>query len=381
MKVNSKIPYTGTTIFSVMSALAHKHQAVNLSQGFPDFDISKELIQQVSEAMQMGYNQYAPMPGLIELRTALSEKIVKCNSVSINPETEITITPGATYAIYTALSTILHAGDEVIILEPAYDSYIPNIVLNGARPICVPLQAPNFSIDWNVVNQAVTSHTRAIIINTPHNPTGYSWTKDDIKELEKLVSLHDLYIISDEVYEHIVFDGRKHESILNYPSLYQRAFVIFSFGKVFHTTGWKMGYCVAPSTLTSEFRKIHQYLSFSCNTPMQYGLATYIKDSATYEMLPNFFQQKRELFLSIMKETPFTLFHKTSGSYFQLMGYEKISSLPDKEFAVWLTEKYGVATIPISAFNHDGSDNKLVRFCFAKQNTTLEEAALRLQKL
>jgi methionine aminotransferase len=379
--MKSKLPQVGTTIFSVMSALAKEHNAINLSQGFPDFPVSSSLIQLVSEAMHNGQNQYAPMPGLPELRTILAKKVNSLYHQTINPDTEITITPGATYAIYTALTTILQPGDEVIVLEPAYDSYLPNIALNGAKAVCVPLCYPDFSIDWNAIQAKVNAHTKAIIINTPHNPTGSIWTKQDMAMLTELVKTHGLYVVSDEVYEHLVFDGQKHESILNYPDLFEHSFVIYSFGKLVHATGWKMGYCVAPKPLMDEYRKIHQFLSFSCHTPTQYALAKFLENEEEYLALPHFFQEKRDFFLNQIKDLPFTLHKVTSGSYFQLLGYDQISDLPDTEFSMWLTKEMGVATIPISAFHHDGRDHKLIRFCFAKQQSTLEQACERLRRL
>jgi methionine aminotransferase len=379
--MKSKLPQVGTTIFSVMSALAKEHNAINLSQGFPDFPVSSSLIQLVSEAMHNGQNQYAPMPGLPELRAILAKKVNSLYHQTINPDAEITITPGATYAIYTALTTILQPGDEVIVLEPAYDSYLPNIALNGAKAVCVPLCYPDFSIDWNAIQAKVNAHTKAIIINTPHNPTGSIWTKQDMAMLTELVKTHGLYVVSDEVYEHLVFDGQKHESILNYPDLFEHSFVIYSFGKLVHATGWKMGYCVAPKPLMDEYRKIHQFLSFSCHTPTQYALAKFLENEEEYLALPHFFQEKRDFFLNQIKDLPFTLHKVTSGSYFQLLGYDQISDLPDTEFAMWLTKEMGVATIPISAFHHDGRDHKLIRFCFAKQQSTLEQACERLRRL
>jgi len=377
----SKLPSVGTTIFTVMSNLAREHNAINLSQGFPDYAVSPVLINYVSKAMQDGFNQYAPMIGLPELRNVLSEKIRKIYDSSVDPQTEITITPGGTYAIYTAFTTILRPGDEVIVLEPAYDSYIPNIETNGAKAICIPLLYPDYSVDWEAVKAAINSSTKAIIINSPHNPTGYVWTEEDMQILDTITKDTSIYILSDEVYEHITLDGRKHESVLKYPSLFARSFVIFSFGKVFHTTGWKMGYCVAPADMMKEFRKIHQFLCFTVNTPMQVGLAKFLTHEEEYLGLPAFFEKKRDLFLDLMKDLPFTIHQKASGSYFQLVGYEKINDMPDKEFAFWLTKEYGVATIPVSAFNHNGRDDKLIRFCFAKKDETLEEACGRLKGL
>ncbi|MBK7040464.1 MAG: aminotransferase class I/II-fold pyridoxal phosphate-dependent enzyme [Bacteroidetes bacterium] len=377
----SKLPHVGTTIFSVMSQLASEHQAINLSQGFPDYMISPQLMAYVNEAMHDGYNQYAPMPGIPALRNILADKIYKLYQVNVNPETEITITPGATYAIYTAFTTFLQAGDEVIVLEPAYDSYIPNITLNGAKAVCVPLKYPNYAVDWQKVKDAITVHTKAIIINTPHNPTGYVWTADDMHMLDEITSNTNILIISDEVYEHITLDGRMHESVLKYENLRARSFVIYSFGKVFHATGWKIGYCVAPEALSKEFRKVHQFIGFTTNTPMQVALAKLLADEHEYLQLPHFFEQKRNLFLNLIKDLPFTIYQQAQGSYFQLAGYEKISKLGDKEFAIWLTQHIGVATIPISAFNHDGKDDQLIRFCFAKKDSTLIEAAERMKKL
>ena len=379
--MNSKLPNIGTNIFSVMSALAKEHQAINLSQGFPDYPISNELMDSVTQAMKDGFNQYAPMIGLPELRNALASKIQKLYQANINPDTEITITPGGTYSIYTSLTTILEAGDEVIVLEPAYDSYIPNIETNGAKAICIPLLYPTYCVDWERVKSNINEKTKAIVINTPHNPTGYVWTKADMLQLDSLTKDTAIYIISDEVYEHITLDGRQHESVLKYPSLYKRSFVTFSFGKVFHTTGWKMGYCVAPENLMKEFRKIHQFICFTCNTPMQVALAKILANENEYLSLPTFFQKKRDLFLENLKDLPFTIHEKAPGSYFQLASYEKINDMGDKDFAIWLTKEIGVAVIPVSAFYHNGKDDKLIRFCFAKKDETLLEAIEKMRKL
>lgn len=377
----SKLPNVQTNIFSVMSALANEHQAINLSQGFPDFAVDAQLVECIHRAMTDGFNQYAPMPGMPVFREVLAEKINTLYGTSVNPDTNITITPGATYALYTAFATLLHPGDEAIVLEPAYDSYIPGIELQGAVPVCVPLVAPTFHVDWQAVEKAITPKSKVIIINSPHNPTGYVWTPEDMQQLTRLVQQHSLYIISDEVYEHITFDGRKHHSVLAYPALFERAFVCFSFGKVLHATGWKMGYCVGPKHLMAEYRKIHQFLAFSCNTSLQVGISAYMQQPQTYLNLPTFFQRKRDAFIEQMKATPFTLHAPAQGSYFQLFGYEKISNLPDKEFAVWLTQTHGVATIPVSAFNHNGHDDRLIRFCFAKKDETMQKAVERLLNL
>ena len=379
--MNSKLPNIGTNIFSIMSALAKEHNAINLSQGFPDYPISNELMDSVTQAMKDGFNQYAPMIGLPELRNALATKIQKLYQANINPDTEITITPGGTYSIYTSLTTILEAGDEVIVLEPAYDSYIPNIETNGAKAICIPLLYPTYCVDWERVKSNINEKTKAIVINTPHNPTGYVWTKADMLQLDSLTKDTAIYIISDEVYEHITLDGRQHESVLKYPSLYKRSFVTFSFGKVFHTTGWKMGYCVAPENLMNEFRKIHQFICFTCNTPMQVALAKILANENEYLSLPTFFQKKRDLFLENLKDLPFTIHEKAQGSYFQLASYEKINDMGDKDFAIWLTKEIGVAVIPVSAFYHNGKDDKLIRFCFAKKDETLLEAVEKMRKL
>ncbi|MCW3462391.1 methionine aminotransferase [Chitinophaga nivalis] len=376
----SKLPNTGTTIFSVMSALAAENKAINLSQGFPDYDCSDELKAMVNEAMQQGHNQYAPMPGLMPLRTTIAAKINALYQQEVNPDTEITITPGGTYAIFTAIATCIHPGDEVIIFEPAYDSYIPNVLVNGGKPVLIPLSFPDYRIDWATVRSKITPRTRMIMLNTPHNPTGSILQENDIQELEKLVAEFDLLVLSDEVYEHLIFDGALHHSILRYPAIYRNSFVTFSFGKVFHNTGWKMGYCVAPERLMQEYRKVHQYLCFSVNTPMQYGLARFLETPSHYLELPAFYQEKRDYFLSLLKDTRFTPL-SSKGSYFQLVKYDRISDEGDKAFATRITKEFGVATIPISAFYQDGKDDRVIRLCFAKKKTTLEEAAARLARI
>ncbi|CAL1521080.1 methionine aminotransferase [Chitinophaga sp. MM2321] len=373
----SKLPDTGTTIFSVMSALAATHNAINLSQGFPDYDCSDELKALVNEAMLQGHNQYAPMPGLMPLRSAIAAKIGRLYQQNINPDTEITITPGGTYAIFTAIATCIHPGDEVIIFEPAYDSYIPNVLVNGGKPVLIPLSFPDYRINWEEVRRKITSRTKMIMLNTPHNPTGSILQENDLEELEKLVVEFNLLVLSDEVYEHLIFDGAQHHSILRYPTIYRNSFVTFSFGKVFHNTGWKMGYCVAPEHLTQEYRKVHQYLCFSVNTPMQYGLAKFLETPSHYLELAGFYQQKRDYFLDLMNGSRFTPLH-SQGSYFQLMKYDRISDEGDKAFAIRLTKEAGVAVIPVSAFYQNAKDDHVIRFCFAKKNTTLEQAAARL---
>jgi methionine aminotransferase len=373
----SKLPNVGTTIFTVMSGLAATHKAINLSQGFPDYDCSDELKAMVNEAMQQGHNQYAPMPGLMPLRSAIAEKISNLYQQSVNPDTEITITPGGTYAIFTAIATCIHPGDEVIIFEPAYDSYIPNVLVNGGKPILISLSFPDYRINWEEVRSKITPRTKMIMLNTPHNPTGSILQENDIQELEKLVTEFNLLVLSDEVYEHLIFDGATHHSILRYPAIYRNSFVTFSFGKVFHNTGWKMGYCVAPEHLMKEYRKVHQYLCFSVNTPMQYGLAKFLETPSHYLELPAFYQQKRDYFLQLMKDTRFTPL-ASEGSYFQLMKYDRISEEGDKDFAIRMTKEFGVAVIPVSAFYQDGKDDHVIRFCFAKKQATLEQAAAKL---
>lgn len=385
MQIKSKLPNVGTTIFSVMSALATEHKAVNLGQGFPDFPMSEELTAKVAEAMKNGHNQYAPMPGLIGLRESIAEKVQFLYKTTINPDTEITITPGGTYAIYSSLTTILQPGDEVILFEPAYDSYIPNIEINGAKAIPLPLTYPgyksdNYRIDWDLVRSSITAKTKAILINSPHNPTGTVLDKNDIAELKSIVADTDLFIISDEVYEHLIYDDLPHESMLKYPELFARSFVNFSFGKTYHCTGWKLGYCIAPAAFTKEFRKVHQFNCFSCFTPAQVALAEYVKNQEAYLSLPRFMQQKRDYFVELMKQTKFDLL-PTSGSYFVCASYGRISDESDKELAIRLTKEAGVATIPLSAFYHNQKDDKVVRFCFSKQNRTLQQAVERLMKI
>ncbi|KIC96380.1 methionine aminotransferase [Flavihumibacter solisilvae] len=380
LSFHSKLPNVGTTIFTEMSALAAEHNAVNLGQGFPDFPMSEQLIDAVSRAMRSNCNQYAPMPGWMPLREALSEKINRLYGASINPDTEITVTPGGTYAIYTALTTILRPGDEVIVLEPAYDSYVPNIEVNGAKAVLVPLNTPDFSINWDAVRRGVTEKTRAIILNSPHNPTGSILTEQDISSLRSLVADHDMYIISDEVYEHLVFDGMLHHSMLRYPDLFQRSFVCFSFGKVYHCTGWKLGYCVAPEAFTREFRKVHQFNCFSCHTPSQVGITEFLRDEEAYLGLGTFLQKKRDHFIQLMHSTRFSLL-SSQGSYFICAAYDRITDESDTAFARRLTREYGVATIPVSAFYQEGSRNRILRFCFAKKEETLEAAVERLSRL
>lgn len=368
------------TIFSVMSALAQQHNAINLSQGFPDFPVDERLGVLVQEAIGKGLNQYAPMPGLPVLREALAASFAARYGIAVDAETEITITPGATYGIYTAFTSFLKPGDEVIVLEPAYDSYIPNIRQAGAIPVPVALESPSFRVNWTVVKDNITPATKAIIINTPHNPTGTIWNADDWDRLAALVRGTDILVLSDEVYEQLVFDGQQHYSVLQHEELRQRSFALFSFGKVYHNTGWKMGFCIAPPALTRQFRRLHQYLAFSVNTPMQWALAEYLK-LPQEQPVAGFMQQKRDHFLDLLRQTKFTIYQPAAGSYFQLAGYGAISDLPDRAFAEWLTKEHGVATIPVSAFYSNGKDDKLIRFCFAKKESTLDAAASRLTRL
>lgn len=380
MRIDSKLPAVGTTIFTKMSALASEYKAINLGQGFPDFDMSETLTALVSRAMKEGFNQYAPMPGLMSLRESLAEKVYSLYHNAINPETEITITPGGTYAIYTALTTLLQPGDEAIVFEPAYDSYIPGIEANGATAVTIPLTYPDYSINWEVVKQHISSKTKLIIINSPHNPTGAVLSKEDLVQLEKIVRDTNIFIISDEVYEHIIFDNLTHESILKYPSLFGRSFACFSFGKTYHCTGWKLGYCIAPASLMNEFRKIHQYNCFSCFTPSQVALAEYVKNKQAYLSIPEFYQEKRDYFIQLMRQTKFNLL-QSRGSYFICASYENISDEKEADFAVRMTREYGVATIPVSSFYKNGTDHRVLRFCFGKKKETLEQAVERLIKL
>ena len=378
--IKSKQPNAGTTIFTVMSVLAAQHNAINLGQGFPDFLMDEQLVSLVNAAMVKGNNQYVHMNGLALLRERIAEKIEGLYKNTVDPETEITVTPGGTYAIYTALTTILQPGDEVIVFEPAYDSYIPTIEINGALPVLIPLSFPEYKIDWQLVKQKISAKTKAIIINSPHNPTGSILGADDISQLSAVVKDTNIFIISDEVYEHLIFDGKQHESMLRHTDLYERSFVCFSFGKVYHCTGWKIGYCVAPPTLMNEFRKIHQFNCFSCNSPVQFALAEFLLQKEKYLQLGSFLQQKRDHFFTLMQQTKFKAL-PSYGSYFQLYNYSSITDENEKDFAIRLTKEYKVTAIPTSVFYKAGTDNKVLRFCFAKKETTLEEAVNRLMKL
>ncbi|MEI9935469.1 MAG: methionine aminotransferase [Ferruginibacter sp.] len=378
--INSKLPNIGTTVFTTMSALAAEYKAINLGQGFPDFPMNIDLIALVNKAMQNGNNQYVHTNGLITLRERISEKVEKLYTTKINPDTEITITPGGTYAIYTALTTVLKSGDEVIVFEPVYDSYIPNIEINGAIPITIPLTYPDYTIDWQLVKQKISAKTKMIMLNTPHNPTGSILNENDIEQLRSIVKDTGIFILSDEVYEHVIFDGKKHESILRYPDLLERSFVCFSFGKIYHCTGWKTGYCIAPAVMMKEFRKVHQFNCFTSFGPVQFALAEFLQQEENYLELGNFIQQKRDYFQQLMQQTKLKAF-PSYGSYFQLYSYDGLSDETEKDFAIRLTKEYGVATIPVAAFYQKETNNKMLRFCFAKKETTLEEAMNRLIKI
>ena len=372
--IKSKLPKVGTTIFSVMSQLAQENNAINLSQGFPDFESSAELTELVSQAMKKGLNQYAPMPGVMELREQIAIKTERLYGVAYHPASEITITSGATQAIYTAIAATISEGDEVLIFTPAYDCYEPAIELNGGRTVFVQLHAPDYRVNWDQVKKLINQRTKMIIINTPHNPTGTVLEEEDMLALEKIVSNTDILLISDEVYEHIIFDGKQHQSSSKYPGLAERSFIISSFGKTFHNTGWKMGYCLAPKNLMVEFRKAHQFIVFSANTPVQYALAEYLKNENNYLNLNTFYQSKRDLFTSLIQDSRFKIL-PSAGTYFQLLSFKGITDQSDTDFAIELTEKHKIASIPVSVFYHQKIDEKILRFCVAKKEETLEQAA------
>ena len=376
----SKLPNVGTTIFTVMSALATEHKAVNLGQGFPDFECAPELVNAVTAAMQADHNQYPPMPGVPALREAVARKIEALHGRAYNPNTEITITAGATQAIITAILAIVHAGDEVIVLDPCYDSYVPNIELAGGKAVRVPLTPGSFRPDFARISAAITPRTRAILINSPHNPSATIWTAEEMRQLEDLLAPTDILLISDEVYEHMVFDGAEHQSAARFAGLAARAFIVSSFGKTYHVTGWKVGYVAAPAPLTVEFRMVHQFNVFTVNTPVQYALARYMADPRPYLELPAFYQRKRDLFRAGLQNTRLRLL-PSEGSYFQSVDISAVSDLNEADFCQWLTSEIGVAAIPMSAFYGDGFDQRIVRFCFAKKDETLQLALTRLQKL
>ena len=378
--IQSRLPTVGTTIFTVMSALAQEHGAVNLGQGFPDFDCDPALLTQVTDAMREGLNQYPPMTGVPQLRQRVSDKVAALYGRRYDAGSEITITAGATQAILTAVLACVHPGDEVIVLEPCYDSYAPNIELAGGTVVRVPLTPGSFRPDFARIAAAMTPRTRLIIVNSPHNPSATVWTRAEMQQLADLLTPTEVLLISDEVYEHMVFDGAPHVSAASIPALAARAFVVSSFGKTYHVTGWKVGYVAAPASLSAEFRKVHQFNVFTVNTPVQHGLARYMADTAPYLELPAFYQRKRDLFRAGLDKTRLRAL-PSQGSYFQLVDYSAVSELPEADFCQWLTREVGVAAIPLSVFYEGGFEQRLARLCFAKQDTTLNSALQRLARL
>ena len=380
LPITSRLPDIGTTIFDVMTKMANEHGAINLSQGFPDFDIDQKLVSLVDDFMRKGHNQYATMLGVAPLRQAIAEVIEKSYGRKVSWESDITVTSGATEGIFAAISAFISPGDEVILFDPAYDSYDPAIRLNGGIPVQINLSYPGFSIDWDQVKKKITPRTRMIMINTPHNPTGSILKRKDLEELEAIALKHNIIVLSDEVYDRLIYDGEPHQSILTLPGLASQSLAIFSFGKTFHATGWKMGYVVGPDYLSREVRKTHQFIVYSVNTPIQFALSEYLKDAGNYTRLGQFYQQKRDFFLDQMKGSSFGPL-KTEGSYFQLFSYEGISRKSDIEMAEEITKKHKVASIPVSVFYKDRTDNRLLRFCFAKKQETLEKAASILKRI
>jgi len=380
MQINSKLPKTETSIFAVMSGLANRYGAINLSQGFPDFPVSRDLINLVHQYMLADKNQYAPMPGVSELRQAIAGKVKKLYDKDVNPDTEITITAGATQALFTAITAFINQGDEAIIFEPAYDSYDPAIKLNGGVTKYLSLSAPDFKIDWDLVANQVNNKTKLIIINTPNNPGGFVFTEADMLALNDITKNTDIVVISDEVYEHIIFDGLQHQSVLRFDELYQRTLAVYSFGKTFHATGWKTGYVIAPEVLTNEFRKVHQFNVFSVNTPVQYALAEYLQNPDNYVHLPEFYQAKRDFFTEHLSGSRFKVI-PSHGTYFQLLDYSAISDMNEYDFAVWMTKEKGVAAIPVSAFYHDKKNQHILRFAFPKEEDTLLKATEILKQI
>jgi len=378
--INSKLPQAGTTIFTVMSALAAEVGAINLSQGFPDYETSPELIELVNQAMKNGYNQYAPMAGYMPLREEISRKTEKLYGAHYDPDTEITITAGGTQAVFTAISAVINPNDEVIIFEPAFDCYAPAILVAGGIVKSLELEPPDYRIKWEMVKRLINNRTKMIILNSPHNPTATILHKEDIDALSAIIKNRDIFILSDEVYEHLIYDGQEHHSMAKYAELRQRSFIVASFGKPFHATGWKVGYCMAPAALMHEFRKIHQFLVFCVNSAMQVAIAEYLKNENNYLGLPKFFQQKRDYFRKGLEGTRFEVL-PCSGSYFQSVRYNKITDEKDADFAIRLTKDFGVAVIPVSAFYSKGSDHHVLRFCFAKRQETLDKAVERLIKV
>lgn len=380
ISINSKLPGAGTTIFTVMSALASEVGAINLSQGFPDYDTSPELIEMVNQAMKNGRNQYAPMAGYLPLREEISKKTEKLYGAYYNPDTEITITAGGTQAIYTAITTVINPNDEVIIFEPAFDCYAPAIKIAGGIVKALELEPPDYRIKWDMVKRLVNSRTRMIILNSPHNPTATILQKEDIDALSAIVKNRDIFILSDEVYEHLIYDGQTHHSMARYADLRERSFIVASFGKPFHATGWKVGHCMAPAPLMGEFRKVHQFLVFCVSSAVQAGITEYLKNEDHYLSLPEFFREKRDYFRKGLESTRFELL-SCAGTYFQSVRYGKITDEKDNEFALRLTKDIGVAVIPVSAFYSKGTDHHVLRFCFAKRQETLDKAVERLIKV
>ena len=380
ISIDSKLPSVGTTIFTVMSRLATELGAINLSQGFPDFDCDPALVDAVAHHMRSGRNQYAPMPGVPALREAIAAKYERWYGRRYDPESEITVTSGGTEALFDAVAAVVRPGDEVIVLEPCYDSYVPAIELSGGTPVVTTLTFPDYAIDWGAVRRAMSPRTRMLVINSPHNPTGAVLSAADIQELTATVEDTGIFILSDEVYEHIIFDGRRHESMARHPALASRSFVVGSFGKTYHTTGWKVGYAVAPAPLTAEFRKVHQFVTFATNTPVQYAVADFLSTERGLRELAPFYQAKRDLFLRLMEGSRFTPL-PCRGSYFQLMDYSAITNEPDADFAIRLTKEYGVASIPTSSFLYKQAAPSVLRFCFAKKDETLAAAADRLREI
>ena len=373
-KVSSRLPHAGTSIFAVMSGLANEVGAINLSQGFPDFPISEDLIELVNKYMHKGFNQYAPMPGVPALREAITAKAFDTFGITYDPQTEVTVTAGATEAIFCVITAMIHPGDEAIIIEPAYDSYAPAVELSGGIVRYSSLQVPSYTINWPEIESLINSRTKLIMINTPHNPTGSVLSAHDLKVLDRITRNTNIVVMSDEVYEHLIFDGLRHESVCYYPELASRSFVIGSFGKTFHTTGWKTGFILAPAVLMAEVRKVHQFVVFASNTPIQHAVAEFLNKKENYTQLPAFYQQKRDLFAGLVKNSRFKII-PSYGTYFQLLDYSAISDEKELDFATRITREFGVASVPVSPFYHDKQDNHVLRFCFAKTEETLVKAA------
>ena len=376
-QITSKLPAVGESIFATMTKMATDYNAINLSQGFPDFNCAEELLERVAYYQSKGFNQYAPMPGVLNLRNKISVKTEKLYGRKYNPDTEIVVTAGGTQALYTAITAIVSPGDEVIIFEPAYDSYVPAVKVNGGIPVFISLNKNDYSINWDIVEKSINSKTKLIIINSPHNPSGSILTKDDILTLEKIVGRKNIFLISDEVYEHIIFDGSTHHSFCTSSELSERTFVISSFGKTYHTTGWKVGYCVAPEKMMAEFKKVHQFIVFAVNTPIQHAYADILDNENMYLGLSKFYQAKRDLMISLLRNSRFKI-KPALGTYFQLLDYSTISDLDDRAFSEFLTKEKGVAVIPLSPFYANGSKDKMIRICFAKKDEVLNNAAKKL---